>query len=39
MQDISARNILVMSVILSGFAAVIAVGVVNNSARIALGER
>ncbi|RFO96043.1 ABC transporter permease [Rhodoferax lacus] len=39
MQDISARNILIMSAILTGFAAVIAVGVVYNSARIALGER
>lgn len=39
MQDISARNILIMSAILTGFAAVIAVGVVYNNARIALAER
>jgi putative ABC transport system permease protein len=39
MQEISARNILVMSTILTAFAGVIAVGVVYNNARIALSER
>jgi putative ABC transport system permease protein len=39
MQEISARNIRIMSTILTAFAAVIAVGVVYNSARIALAER
>lgn len=39
MQDISARNVRVMSTILTAFAAVIAVGVVYNNARIALAER
>jgi putative ABC transport system permease protein len=39
MREITARNILIMSAILTGFAAVIAVGVVYNSARIALAER
>jgi putative ABC transport system permease protein len=39
MQEITARNILVMSAILTTFAAVIAVGVVYNNARIALAER
>ena len=39
MQDISARNIRVMSTILTVFAVVIAVGVVYNNARIALAER
>ena len=39
MQDISARNVRIMSTILSIFAAVIAVGVVYNNARIALAER
>ena len=39
MQEISARNVLVMSGILTSFAAVIAVGVVYNNARIALAER
>ena len=39
MQEVTARNILVMSAILTGFAAVIAVGVVYNNARIALAER
>jgi putative ABC transport system permease protein len=38
-QEISARNVLVMSGILTTFAAVIAVGVVYNNARIALAER
>ena len=39
MQDISARNIRVMSTILTLFAVVIAIGVVYNNARIALAER
>jgi putative ABC transport system permease protein len=39
MQEVTARNILIMSAILTGFAAVIAVGVVYNNARIALAER
>ncbi len=39
MQDITARNIRIMSTILTLFAAVIAVGVVYNNARIALAER
>ena len=39
MEEISARNILIMSAILTAFAAVIAVGVVYNNARIALAER
>lgn len=39
MQEISARNVLIMSSILTAFAAVIAVGVVYNNARIALAER
>jgi putative ABC transport system permease protein len=39
MSEVSARNILVMSAVLTAFAAVIAVGVVYNSARIALAER
>lgn len=39
MQEISARNILIMSSILTAFACVIAVGVVYNNARIALAER
>ena len=39
MQEISARNVLIMSSILTAFAVVIAVGVVYNSARIALAER
>jgi len=39
MQDISARNIRIMSTILTLFASVIAVGVVYNNARIALAER
>jgi putative ABC transport system permease protein len=39
MQEISARNIRIMSTILTAFAAVIAVGVVYNNARIALAER
>jgi putative ABC transport system permease protein len=39
MQDVSARNIRIMSTVLTAFAAVIAVGVVYNNARIALAER
>ena len=39
MQEISARNIRIMSTVLTMFAAVIAVGVVYNNARIALAER
>jgi len=39
MQDISARNVRIMSSILTLFATVIAVGVVYNNARIALAER
>lgn len=39
MQDVSARNVRIMSTALTLFAAVIAVGVVYNNARIALAER
>jgi putative ABC transport system permease protein len=39
MNEVSARNILIMSSILTAFAVVIAVGVVYNNARIALAER
>jgi putative ABC transport system permease protein len=39
MQEITARNVRIMSAILTAFAAVIAVGVVYNNARIALAER
>lgn len=39
MQEVSGRNILIMSAILTVFAIVIAVGVVYNNARIALAER
>jgi len=39
MQEVTARNILVISGIVTAFAAVIAVGVVYNNARIALAER
>ncbi len=39
MQDISERNIRIMSTVLTLFATVIAVGVVYNNARIALAER
>jgi putative ABC transport system permease protein len=39
MNEISARNVRIMSTILTAFAAVIAVGVVYNNARIALAER
>jgi putative ABC transport system permease protein len=39
MEEVSARNVRIMSSVLSLFAAVIAVGVVYNNARIALAER
>ena len=39
MQELTARNILIMSSVLTAFATVIAVGVVYNNARIALAER
>jgi putative ABC transport system permease protein len=39
MEEISARNVRLMSLLLTSFAAVIAVGVVYNNARIALAER
>ncbi|HQZ04618.1 MAG: FtsX-like permease family protein [Rhodoferax sp.] len=39
MQEISARNIRIMSTVLTVFASVIAIGVVYNNARIALAER
>jgi len=39
MQEVSARNIRIMSTVLTLFASVIAVGVVYNNARIALSER
>lgn len=39
MEDISARNIRIMSTMLTLFAGIIAVGVVYNNARIALAER
>ena len=39
LQQISARNVRIMSTILTMFASVIAVGVVYNNARIALSER
>jgi putative ABC transport system permease protein len=39
MQELTARNVRVMSTVLTLFAAVIAVGVVYNNARIALAER
>jgi putative ABC transport system permease protein len=39
MEDVSARNVRIMSTILTLFASVIAVGVVYNNARIALAER
>jgi putative ABC transport system permease protein len=38
-QDVTARNMLVFSAILTGFASMIAIGVVYNNARIALAER
>ena len=37
--DVTARNILVFSLVLTAFATIIAVGVVYNNARIALAER
>ncbi|MDO8374435.1 MAG: ABC transporter permease [Polaromonas sp.] len=39
MQEVSARNVRLMSLVLTVFASVIAVGVVYNNARIALAER
>jgi len=39
MEDISARNVRIMATIMTTFAAVIAIGVVYNNARIALAER
>jgi putative ABC transport system permease protein len=39
MRDVTARNILIISTVLTVFAAVIAVGVVYNNVRIALAER
>ena len=39
MRDVSARNVRIMSLVLTAFATVIAVGVVYNNARIALAER
>ena len=39
LQDVSARNVRIMSTLLTTFAAVIAVGVVYNHARVALAER
>jgi putative ABC transport system permease protein len=39
MQEVSARNIRIMSTVLTLFAGVIAIGVVYNNARIALAER
>ncbi len=39
MQELSARNVRIMSLVLTAFAAVIAVGVIYNNARIALAER
>jgi putative ABC transport system permease protein len=39
MDEVSARNIRIMSTVLTSFAVVIAVGVVYNNARIALAER
>lgn len=39
MEEITARNIRIMSAILTTFASIIAVGVVYNNARIALSER
>ena len=39
MQTITARNIRIMSFIMTGFALIVAVGVVFNQARIALAER
>ncbi|WP_374564837.1 ABC transporter permease [Ideonella sp.] len=39
MEEISARNVRIMSSILTAFASIIAIGVVYNNARIALAER
>ncbi|MDL2337596.1 MAG: ABC transporter permease [Pseudomonadota bacterium] len=39
MQELSARNVRIMSTVLTVFASIIAVGVVYNNARIALSER
>ena len=39
MEEITARNMRIMSTVLTTFAAIIAVGVVYNNARIALAER
>jgi putative ABC transport system permease protein len=39
MQEVSARNVRIMSTIMTAFACVIAIGVVYNNARIALAER
>jgi putative ABC transport system permease protein len=39
MEEVSARNIRIMSTVLTLFASIIAVGVVYNNARIALAER
>jgi putative ABC transport system permease protein len=39
MQEVSARNVRIMSTVLTLFATVIAIGVVYNNARIALAER
>lgn len=39
LQEITARNVRIMSTIMTGFALVVAVGVVYNNARIALAER
>lgn len=39
MEQVSARNVRIMSTVLTAFAAVIAIGVVYNNARIALAER
>lgn len=39
MEEITARHVRIMSIILTAFASIIAVGVVYNNARIALSER
>jgi putative ABC transport system permease protein len=39
MREVTARNMLIFSSILTGFACIIAIGVVYNNARIALAER
>jgi putative ABC transport system permease protein len=38
-EDVTARNVMVFSAILTGFAIVIAIGVVYNNARVSLAER